>query len=349
MTNRTRYHRTRLWLPLLLGLALSGQCLAAPHGTGAASTGLAVQRGLQFLQREAFAWKDTHHCAACHHAATMLWTFNEAKAAGYQVDEQALKAVTEWAFGDMKTNSLTPQAPPRDLLNLGWVYVLLAMETAPKFAASRSAPPANSPLSLSATNDDPIPTARLILIQQIIAKQATDGSWGKPLDERVPLGGPVEDIALLCRLALLQSGDRSPSVLACIQKAAQWLAANQDKSSRQARNFRLLMDLREGKSAGELAPSIETIKAEQHPDGGWSQTPELASDAYATGQTLYVLARAGVKPAAPLMRRGVDFLLRTQRPDGAWPMLSRVHAKNLSPITATGTAWALLGLLRSSP
>ena len=73
------------------------------------------------------------------------------------------------------------------------------------------------------------------------------------------------------------------------------------------------------------------------------------SDAYATGQTLYVLARAGIKPDDPTMKRGVEFLTRTQREDGSWPMTSRVHAKNLSPITGAGTAWAVLGLLRASP
>ena len=334
---------------LLLGFAFGAQCHGAAIGNG--TPGVAVERGLQFLQKEAFAWKETHSCAACHHATTMLWTFNEAKAAGYHVDEPALKAVSEWALGDMKTNSLTPEAPPRDVVNLGWVYVLLSMETAPGFAAGASAGAPNLPVAtaVGGTNEDLIPAARRVLIQQIIAKQSTDGSWGKPLDERVPLGGPIEDIAILCRLALLQTGEKSPSVTTCIEKAAQWLAANADKTSRQGRNFRLLMNLREGKPAQELKPVIETVIAEQNVDGGWSQTPELASDAYATGQTLYVLARASVKPETAAMRRGVAFLARTQREDGSWPMLSRVHAKNINPITGAGTAWAVLGLIRASP
>src|SRR5579859_3791264 len=219
MTNRAHYRRTRHLLPLLIGFGFGAQCHAAAPGDGA--TDVAVQHGLQFLQKEAFAWKETRKCAACHHAATMLWTFNEAKAAGYRIDEKALKEVSEWAFGYMKTNALTREAPPRDVVNLGWVYVLLAMETAPQFSASASAVPANSPDSgtLSGTNDDNLPAARRTLIEQIVAKQATDGSWGKPLDERVPLGGPVEDIAVLSRLALLQTGDRSASVVTCIEKA----------------------------------------------------------------------------------------------------------------------------------
>ena len=99
----------------------------------------------------------------------------------------------------------------------------------------------------------------------------------------------------------------------------------------------------------EMKPSITAISAEQNSDGGWSQTPDMASDAYATGQTLYVLARAGIKPEAQEMKRGIEFLALSQRNDGSWPMTSRVHAKDPSPITAAGTAWAVLGLLRASP
>jgi hypothetical protein len=328
-------------------LAMASYCPAATERAAAAHVG--VERGLQFLQKEAFRWKSTKSCAACHHAASMLWTFNEARAHGYSVDEQALKEIRAWAFADMQTNSLTDQAPPRDVLNLGWVYVLLSAETVPGFnspsASNRQDPPATD--KAGASTGDAILSARQTLLHQITVKQTADGSWGRPLDERVPLGGPVEDIAVLARLALLQSGDKSTLVTDCINKAERWLAANRDKPSRQGRNLRLLMNVFEGKPAAELAPAIAAIRAEQNADGGWSQTPDMTSDAYATGQTLYVLARAGVKKEAPEMTRGVEFLTHTQREDGSWPMTSRVHAKDLSPITGAGTAWAVLGLIRS--
>jgi hypothetical protein len=225
----------------------------------------------------------------------------------------------------------------------------LSIETAPalKSLAPHSGSTAASD-SLVATNQDPILSARQTLLKQIVAKQASDGSWGLPLDERVPLGGPVEDIAILSRLALLESGVSSKEVIGCMSKAAGWLSAHQDKTSRQGRNLRLLMNVREETAAAELRPVVASIRAEQNSDGGWSQTPEMASDAYATGQTLYVLARAGVQPEAPEMKHGVEFLTGTQRPDGSWPMTSRVKAKNLSPITGAGTAWAVLGLIRAA-
>ncbi len=327
--------------------------MSAANGAGATdpapSTHAVVERGLQFLKNEAFRWKGSGRCAACHHAAMMMWAFNEAHAAGYGVDQEALKEITEWAFLDMKTNSLTDQPPPRNVINLGWVYVLLSIETTSESKLTAIPAEAGETQNLSATNQNVIVSAQQTLVRQIIAKQTVDGSWGRPLDERVPLGGPVEDIAILSRLALLETGNKSSGVLDCIDKAGAWLGTNHDTQSRQARNLRLLMAVYEKKPPAKFHSTTASILAEQNPDGGWSQTSEMASDAYATGQTLYVLARAGVKPGAPEMKRGVQFLNDAQRADGSWPMTSRVKAKNLNPITTTGTAWAVLGLLRASP
>lgn len=296
-----------------------------------------VERALAFMQKEAYRWKGAKGCAACHHAAMVVWSINEARARGHAVDEAARAELTLWAFTNMQENVRVDQAPPRNVINLGAVYTLMSAETAAPFVQP-AAPPA-----------DPIPAARAALLAHIVGKQAEDGAWGLPLDERVPLGGPVEDIAILSRIALLQSGEESTTVTACLKKSAEWLAAHADQSSRQSRNFRLMMGLREGKTAEELKPVVDAIKAEQNADGGWSQTAEMPSDAYATGQSLYVLARAGAKPEEPELARGVAFLIGSQREDGSWPMTSRVNSKDMTPITETGTAWATLGIVRASP
>jgi len=262
----------------------------------------------------------------------VLWSYNEARARGFAVDDRLVGDISSWVFGDMKTNSLSEEAPPRDVINLGWVYALLSSETSGDHNA----------------NNEEILSAQQTLVRQIVKKQAADGSWGKPLDERVPLGGPVQDIAILSRLALLESGNTFEPVDQCINRAAVWLHANQEKTSRQTRNLLLLMNTRESKPKPELEKADAAIISEQNLDGGWSQTADLPSDAYATGQTLYVLVRSGVQRNEARVQRGVNFLLKTQREDGSWPMLSRVNAKNLSPITAAGAAWAVLGLVQAS-
>ena len=79
----------------------------------------------------------------------------------------------------------------------------------------------------------------------------------------------------------------------------------------------------------------------------------MASDAWATGQALYALAHAEMKSSDPVVARAQSFLVRTQRDDGSWRMTSRPTkpggkgCKSLIPITCAGTAWAILGLVRS--
>ena len=84
--------------------------------------------------------------------------------------------------------------------------------------------------------------------------------------------------------------------------------------------------------------------------------PELKSDAFATGQSLYVLSLAGFTAERLEIKRGIDFLVATQKPDGSWPMTSRSSpdgspgsAKLLTPITCAASSWAALGLARLAP
>jgi hypothetical protein len=110
-----------------------------------------------------------------------------------------------------------------------------------------------------------------------------------------------------------------------------------------------------GRPAKEWQPLVKSIKDRQNADGGWSQTKDMASDAWATGQALYALAYAGIKPNEAVITRAHAFLVKTQRDDGSWPMTSRPTtpggkgSTSLIPITGAGSAWAVMGLARSSP
>jgi hypothetical protein len=122
----------------------------------------------------------------------------------------------------------------------------------------------------------------------------------------------------------------------------------------QAAALRLLVKVRAGESAKSVQPDIDAFLARQNADGGWGQLKELRSDAYATGQALYVLSLAGVKHDRVQVRKGMAFLTASQKEDGSWPMTSRAHpgakpAANPVPITYFGSAWATLALMRSAP
>jgi squalene cyclase len=118
----------------------------------------------------------------------------------------------------------------------------------------------------------------------------------------------------------------------------------------------LLLAVRAGKPRGDLQPAIDELLAQQQPDGGWRQKPDMKSDAFATGQTLYALAIAGCRADQPQIKRAILFLVSTQKPDGSWPMTSHASpdgkpgsAKLLTPITCAAASWATLGLAQLVP
>ena len=114
-----------------------------------------------------------------------------------------------------------------------------------------------------------------------------------------------------------------------------------------------------GEKAGALKKFVEAVQQEQRADGGWGQLAGLDSDAYATGQSLYALMEGGkVAASDPAVRRGIDFLLRTQLADGTWHVRTRAHP--FQPpmdsgfphgrdgwISAAGTSWAVMALATS--
>jgi hypothetical protein len=193
------------------------------------------------------------------------------------------------------------------------------------------------------------------LLKTVKDEQTDNGSWSAWPGSRPPiLGGPDESLTALAVLALMPeaaAGDESAE--AARDRGIRWLTETKSDDDPQSVALRLILWTRLGRPAAEWSPLVRRIKERQNADGGWSQTKDMPSDAWATGQALYALASAGVPPNEPAVARGRAFLIRTQRDDGSWPMTSRPTApggkgsESLIPITGAGSAWAILGLVRS--
>jgi hypothetical protein len=111
-----------------------------------------------------------------------------------------------------------------------------------------------------------------------------------------------------------------------------------------------------GRAPDELGTLVDRLRKDQREDGGWSQLPNLTSDAWATGQTLVALRVAGGLPVSdPIYQRGLEFLLNTQFEDGSWFVQSRSwpfqppfesgfpHGRN-QWISAGATAWSAMAI-----
>ncbi len=136
-------------------------------------------------------------------------------------------------------------------------------------------------------------------------------------------------------------------------KGVQWLEQTTSDGDPQSTALRVVLWRQLGRPAEQWQPLVEQIKQRQNADGGWSQTREMDSDAWATGQALYALGTAGISPDDPAIQRGQTFLASTQREDGSWAMTSRPTkpggegSTSLIPITRAGSAWGVLGLVRT--
>jgi N-acyl-D-amino-acid deacylase len=88
--------------------------------------------------------------------------------------------------------------------------------------------------------------------------------------------------------------------------------------------------------------------------------PDLDGDAYATGTVLLALRGAGVATTDPAFQKGVNYLVKTQKPDGSWLVETRskpvqIFFDNGDPggksqfISFAATGWATLALLEQYP
>jgi squalene-hopene/tetraprenyl-beta-curcumene cyclase len=93
---------------------------------------------------------------------------------------------------------------------------------------------------------------------------------------------------------------------------------------------------------------MDFLRHSQERDGSW-QGRWGVNYIYGTWQALVGLAAVGVPPDDPALKRGANWLLTHQHASGGWGESADSYeepaARGQGPITASQTAWALLGLM----
>jgi hypothetical protein len=310
-----------------------------------------VDRAIKYLQTESASWLNTKKCAACHHAPMPLWALAEAGRNGYAIDRKFVIETTESLLGS-KDNLLaskifpnpadTPDPRPQGRgLNMGLPMLSVAARAMPALEAGQK-------------------QSLKLIAEEIVKKQQADGSWEffatlrrPPINE-----SQTTDVAWIIMALQGEMGPDAPeSQRAALSKAVAWLEAARTADLHQDKALKVLLGARSGETRQALHFTIDELLALQRADGGWSQTvPEPKSDAFATGQTLYVLSLVGFTADLPEIKRAIDFLVATQSADGTWPMISRStpdgspgSSKLLTPIFCAAGSWATLGLTRLVP
>lgn len=186
--------------------------------------------------------------------------------------------------------------------------------------------------------------------------QFPDGHWTSEFN-RPPMGGNdlLCTVLAMRSLQLYPSQGRRTDVAKRVDRARDWLK-RQQPSSHQDRVFKLLGLGWADVDPQELVALVDELKATQRDGGGWSQLPDLESDAWATGSALVALRIGGkIESSDAVFKNGIDYLLRTQFEDGSWYVRSRswpfqTHFDSRFPhgkdqwISAPATAWAVMAM-----
>jgi len=287
-----------------------------------------VDRSLGFLETKGVAWLDKQKCIACHHGAWMVWGLNEAKDAGIAVDGKKLDALTTRVVA-----MYMKDVPGFQTKKGGWVpstYMLMSQTYAP-------------------AADAEMPDWRKAANGIIVAGQGADGSWkyqGQGLER--PDQENDEASTLWALLALPHGSKADAATLAAREKATSWLKTVKQGPGIDSLALRLAVEARFG-DAAKTAELKDELIARQNPDGGWKWSEKRPSDAFATGESLYVLSLAGMKSDSPAVKKAWHFLVSTQKPDGSWLCNTRKPTGGSEISTYWGTSWAVIGLSRSLP
>ncbi len=291
-----------------------------------------VERSLVFLEKSGTAWWTGSKCASCHHVPISIWTLTEAKQVGFAVNDKALDELRTAALASYANHpKLKPvgQDGSGDGLSLNTVYLTLA-------ATAGAAPDEK--------------TAEMLkkFAAHLLAKQEADGSW--KANGKLP---PVEDITevrtmqVLLALAMMQDkGLLADDWTKSRDRALMWLSKAKLSDENQSLVFQVLTAKRFGKPE-EVQVLVKRLLEQQNADGGWAQDQERASDALATGQSLYALAAAGVDSRQPPVQRAQSFLTQTQSKDGSWVVPFRSQKNSGKAISHYGSGWAAIGLIRT--
>jgi len=309
---------------------------APARAAGTANARTSVEKSVALLQKASTRFFLESGCVGCHHQNFTAMAVAAARSRGVPLDEataaEQLKVVRGQWNGAQEI-LLQMIDPPGAFDTV--VFSVLGM------AAARY----------------PADVITDSMVHYIAGQQRANGSWSLLGISRAPLEeGNIQRTALGVR-ALQAYGwpGRKAEFDRRTARARAFLLAETPKTTDDFA-MRLLGLHWSGADAARIRDAAAKLRALQRSDGGWGQNANLASDAYATGESLWALHESGLgKPRDAVYQRGVKFLLSTQYPDGSWYVRSR--SPKFQPyfesgfpfghdqwISAAGTAWAAMAL-----
>src|SRR5688572_9120255 len=226
----------------------------------------AVKKGVDLMQSSYTSFFREGGCVGCHAGNITSVAVASARARGIAVDEAAaaeLARATRLQFAARANGLLQRLDPPA-------VEILT-----------------HSLIALSAERVQPDATIDA-MIHNVAAQQRADGSWGSYGIMRPPTADSLISVTATGIRALrdYKLPARKAEFEARIAKAARWLQAAETVTTEDA-VMQLLGITWARLDAAAIDRAAKRVLALQRADGGWAQTPQLKSDAYATATALF--------------------------------------------------------------
>jgi hypothetical protein len=305
---------------------------------GQTSIRSAIEKAIPLIEKGAAGSAKERVCFSCHSQAVPVVALAEAKALGFKIDEENLAKQVKHTFTHLKrgkANYLKFKGQGGRILTAG--YALWALESG-----------GHQPDEVTAA-----------VAGYIVKFEEKNVFWNQTGNRPPSSGSPFANSYVALRgLSVFSTDDQAEQRDARVAKVRDWLIKTPAKDL-EDRAFRLrALKVAEAPDENVKEATADLLK-HQKDDGGWAQTSEMKSDAYATSTALVALLEdSDLERGHEAITKGVEYLLETQKDDGSWHVVTRAkgfqkyfesgfpHGKDQF-ISIAASGWATLALLRT--
>ncbi len=300
----------------------------------------AIARALPLLEAGSAGSAEKKKCFTCHNQAIPIVALAEAQRRGFEIDADNLKRQLRHTEEHLKRGTsryLEGRGQGGKVITAG--YALWALE-AGNFPADKTTG---------------------AVTHYLLQEQKDKNRWSHP-GRRPPSSGSdfTTTYVALRGLKAYGTDEQTEQVNSRIAQVRPWLLeTTPGHTEDRVFRFRSLTYIDAEKTTIQ-AGATELVES-QHDDGGWAQTGDMSSDAYATATVLVALLRDGDLAADHAsVQRGVQFLLKNQQEDGSWHVVTRAkgfqtyyesgfpHGKDQF-ISLAASSWATVALVLTLP
>lgn len=299
----------------------------------------AIERAIPLLEQGAFGSSRQRQCFTCHNQALPVMVLSKAQKDGFSVDSENLEKQVQHTVAHLKrglANYREGRGQGGQVITAGyalWSLLEAGLESSETTAA----------------------------VSHYLLEYQKDTDHWSHRGSRPPSSGSDFTTTYVALRSLVGFGtaDQQSRIDARIRAISPWILKEIPQDT-EDHVFRL----RSLPYIDAENPFIEKAISElidlQRSDGGWAQTSDLQSDAYATASVLLALIQVSERTLQdPVISRGVDYLLKQQTKEGSWHVVTRAKpfqtyyesgfpygADQFISITASSWAtWVLLEVL----